>query len=528
MPDGGREDPVAFLLEDRGLVAASASGNGQRRSGRGRARQPQPAAGVAADADAGATELPHGSAPSFPVDRSAAEAPHPKRERWSLGANVVPRARRTETTSRRVTILTVVDQGASSVSNFALAFIVAHYSGAHVLGVFAVLQAAYIIAQTLVRGMTSDCLLTRHEADDAGMERYERGGFASAVMYACAASVVLLAASMLLSHELRVMFVIFAVAFPLMACQDYARYIGISRYRPEYAIVLDVAWLLLFVVAYVALRHTGHVSLPWIFGAWAGAGAAVGLFALWNHATRRDVPGYLRFWYRSEHAVGLRFAGQTLVTSTWAYIVINLFILIFSISVIGEFKLAQLIFGPVTVLVAGVLTAMIAQAARAFAVDSRRALRFVAGAGVLTFAGTLVWTALIYAAPVHTMTKVLGPTWPAARHLVPAMGLAMALASLAQAATTGLRSIRAAKESLRLVVCMVPVLFTFCIGAGALWGVEAAVLALCAAYLVYVVAGWALLVRTVQRFHPDAAASGPPSADDEQLVVESMLELAEH
>ena len=33
------------------------------------------------------------------------------------------------------------------------------------------------------------------------------------------------------------------VSFPLMACQDYARYIGISRYDPAYAIRLDVAWL---------------------------------------------------------------------------------------------------------------------------------------------------------------------------------------------------------------------------------------------------------------------------------------------
>jgi O-antigen/teichoic acid export membrane protein len=289
---------------------------------------------------------------------------------------------------------------------------------------------------------------------------------------------------------------------------------------------LDTAWLILFVVAYIGLRHSGHVSLPWLFGAWCGTGAAVGLYALWNHSSQRGVRSFVKFWYRSEHSVGLRFAGQTLITTSWTYIVINLFILIFSISVIGQFKLAQLVFGPVTVMVAGVLTAMIAQASRVFAVDSRRALRFVAAAGLVTAVVTLVWAALVYEAPVHTMTKILGPTWPTARHLVPAMGLALALATVAQSATTGLRSIRAAKQSLRLVMCMVPVLLTFCMGAGTLWGVEAALLALSAGYLIYVVAGWTLLVRTVHRLRPDAGGA-PGPGNEEELVVDGMLELAE-
>jgi hypothetical protein len=132
--------------------------------------------------------------------------------------------------------LTVVDQGASSVSNFALALVVAHYSDAHVLGVFAVLTTTYIVSQVLVRSMTSDCLLTRHESDDGVMDRYERSGFLSAIVCSVAISMALLLISLVMSSEFRLMFVIFAVSFPLMACQDFARYIGISRYNPLYAV----------------------------------------------------------------------------------------------------------------------------------------------------------------------------------------------------------------------------------------------------------------------------------------------------
>ncbi len=163
-------------------------------------------------------------------------------------------------------------------------------------------------------------------------------------------AIVLLAASMVLSSELRIAFVIFALSFPLMACQDFARYIGISRYNPAYAIWLDVAWLVLFLAAYGVLRHQGLVSLPWVYGAWAATGSAVGVYALWNHLSLRHPRQLVSFWFRSERSVGFRFAGQFLLSSSWAYVVIYLFVLIFSIAVIGQFKLAQLAFGPIAVM----------------------------------------------------------------------------------------------------------------------------------------------------------------------------------
>jgi O-antigen/teichoic acid export membrane protein len=438
--------------------------------------------------------------------------------RWAMGSNAVPRSKRLTAARQRVMTLTIVDQVASSISNFALAFLIAHYGNAHVIGVFAVLTATYTLTQGLVRGMTSDCLLTRHESDDGRMVSYERGGFSSALTYASGLAVVMLVVSVALPAELRVPLMVFALSFPLMACQDFARYIGISRYAPEYSIVLDVAWLVLFIACYMVLHHAGLTSLPWVFGAWSATGAAVGVYALWNHLPRGAVRDHLTFWYRSERSVGFRFAGQMLINTAWTYVVVYLFVLVFTFTVIGQFKLAQVIFGPITVMVAGVLTAMVALAARAFAVDPTRAVRFVFLGGAATAAVTLLWTLAVYEAPVHTMTKIFGSAWPAARHLVPAMGLALALQSMAAAASAGLRSMRAAKQSLRVAMCMVPILFVLCMGGAALWGVEAAVLALCVGYLIYVVAGWTVLIRTVRTYDPDAS-SGPVGEPEELLEV---------
>ena len=406
-------------------------------------------------------------------------------------------------------VLTVVDQGASSISNFALALVVAHYSDAHTLGVFAVLTTTYVVSQVLVRSLTSDCLLTRHESDDGVMWHYERSGFLTAIVCSLAVSLAVLAISVVMSPEFRLMFVIFAVSFPLMACQDFARYIGISRYNPLYAVWLDTAWLSLFIAAYVVVRHSGLVSLPWLFGSWTGAGAAVGLFALWNHAAPRRARAQLAFWYESERAVGFRFAGQTLLVTSWTYLVVYLLVLLFSVAVIGQFKLAQLAFGPVAVMGTGVLTAMIALAAKAFHADKRRAIHFVLLGGLLTACLTLVWLAVVYALPVTEMTKLFGPTWTQARPLVPLVGLGFALSYLPGAAASGLRSIRAARENLRLALYMVPVLLLSCMTGAVLWGVQGAAGGLCAGFVVYAIVGWTILTRAVRRFEPDSATIEP-------------------
>jgi O-antigen/teichoic acid export membrane protein len=171
--------------------------------------------------------------------------------------------------------------------------------------------------------------------------------------------------------------------------------------------------------------------------------------------------------------------------------------------VIGQFKLAQVAFGPITVLTQGIVTSMVALAARFFQVDVRKALRFVLLAGAATAAVMLSWGALVYFIPVDVMTKALGPTWPAAHRMVPLMGLAFALTSLSGAFAAGLRSIRAAKENLRLSIVMIPVLFGCSVTAGIVWGVIAAIAGICVGYAIYSVAAFALLVRCARRITPD-------------------------
>jgi O-antigen/teichoic acid export membrane protein len=420
-----------------------------------------------------------------------------------LGAGPAPTttaSKRGTATSQRVMVLTIADQGASSVSNFALAIIVAHYSSASALGVFAILTATYVLSQGLVRSLSSDCLLTRSENDDGQRSKYERGGYLVAIVLSISVAVLVAAVSGLLPHEFTLPFVLFAVSFPLMACQDFARFIGISRYDPAYAIWLDLAWLALFLVAYVVLKEEGLTSLSWLFGAWSGAGALVGLWTLRAHFARSKRGELLRFWDESERGVGLRFAGQFMLVTSWTYFVSYLLLFVLPLASIGVFKLSQLALGPITVLLAGVQSALIALATKRFQLDSHKAVRFLFLAGVASFAVTMVWAGLVYGAPSHVMVSLFGRNWPRARAILPYAGLAVAFASFANAAISGLRAMRAASENLRLSVVMVPFLFLFCLGGAELYGTRGAAGGLAIAGAVYSVLGWWTLVKVARAF----------------------------
>jgi Na+-driven multidrug efflux pump len=244
-----------------------------------------------------------------------------------------------------------------------------------------------------------------------------------------------------------------------------------------------------------------------LFGAWCSAGALVGLTTTRSHL-QRGGRQLLDFWVKSERAVGIRFAGQFMLVTSWSYVIFYLLVFVISIEAIGLFKLAQLALGPIAVMGAGIQAALIALVAKRFQVNKHKAVRFLLLAGVAIALVTLVWTAIVYFAPLHTMTTLLGPTWPRARALVPYSGLAFALAGFSGAATSGLRALRAAKENLHLAVIMLPFLFILCMGGATLWGARGAVMGLSVASGIYSVLGWLVLVRTVARFEPGLVDGG--------------------
>ena len=173
-----------------------------------------------------------------------------------------------------------------------------------------------------------------------------------------------------------------------------------------------------FLVLYQVL-DTGHVTLPWLFGAWSGAGALVGLYTFRAH------------WARSTPArcspSGCAANGRSACGSRAVHArdPVDLHDLLPAplrhlLAGIGEIKLSQLARAGDRA-GGGLQSALIALAAKRFQRDTREAVRFLALGGVSGRRhGGLERRR--YPTPVHAMTGVFGPKWPA-RPLVPYTGL---------------------------------------------------------------------------------------------------------
>jgi O-antigen/teichoic acid export membrane protein len=413
-----------------------------------------------------------------------------------------PASTRVHAPVSRVLTLTVVDQGASSISNFALAVLVAHGSHAEALGVFAVLTVTYVIAQGVVRSVSSDCLLTRSELDDRVMDRFERSGYLAAVIGAVTLSALIAVVGAFLPHDFAVPILVFAACFPFIAMQDFSRFIGISRHQPGYAIWLDSAWVVLFLAGAVPLEVLGRASVDWLWATWTISGGLVGVYTLARHFSTSDRRALLRFWIESERAVGIRFAGNYLLTATWIYFIYYPLLLVISVPSVGLIKLAQLVLGPITVLAAGLQSAVVSIVAKRFQESARRALWFCFFAGTAIAVSTALWTVAIYLLPVHDVARVFGPTWGSARTVYLAIGLAFVFGSYSGIAVAGLRAIRSARANLRLGLVMVPLSFLPQIGGAALWGAKGFAVGMAVSFGLYAVGGWYMLIREARRFHP--------------------------
>jgi O-antigen/teichoic acid export membrane protein len=196
--------------------------------------------------------------------------------------------------SRRA-ILTTVDQGIFSVSNFAVAVAIAHISGVAGLGSYSLAYALWLVFQTLHRGLITDPMAIENEARHPQAGRYLTAGLASELLLGLMAAlfVGLLGLALFVSgqHEFGVCMLALAPWLPVLLAQDYWRWIGFMQARPGKALANDVVFDCVQAVVFTGLVVMGIRSPVVAIGAW-GAGAAAGaLFGLRQFAVRLTLRG---------------------------------------------------------------------------------------------------------------------------------------------------------------------------------------------------------------------------------------------
>ncbi len=299
-------------------------------------------------------------------------------------------------------LLTTIDQGFSSASNFVVGVAVARISGPAGLGGFSLAYGLWLVLAALHRSLVTDPMAIENDAVLPNAPARLRRGFASEVILAMAAAVCLLVVGIPLymfgQHTFGLAMIAVVPWLPFLLVQDYWRWTGFMRRQPGKALANDTVYNIVQAACFVTVAVSGVHSVVLVIASW-GAGAAAGaLFGLWQFKLRptlhEGIKGLRSRWHMSKWLAGNSILGWS---ASQASVLLAGFIL--GPAGLGALRAAQtLVQGPALVLIQAGGSIGLPEASRALLERGWPGLRkvsiVVSAAGVASIA--LVGIAVVF------------------------------------------------------------------------------------------------------------------------------------
>jgi O-antigen/teichoic acid export membrane protein len=309
----------------------------------------------------------------------------------------------------------VADQFIFSLTSFALAVEVAHTAPAAEFGAFGIGYVLYTLALGTAEAFTAEVLVVRGsdlEPDRRRAMLREACGVAGVVGAWCAVLVGLVA--LLLGGMISsIVLPIFALA-PALFIQDVSRFGFFVSGRPRSAVLNDAVWAALMILGDLLLADGSASGFAWV---WSGSGAVCGLLALCQSGVRPAVRP-ITSWIKANGPTGGRFAGEYLALYGAGQGVIVWVGLFAGLAASAGYRGAQLMFGPLQVMLSAVRLAITPLLVRARGdrpkIVRRRGLQ-IAALGAVWAA---VWAVILFFAPGPLGRAFLGRSWAATHSVI--------------------------------------------------------------------------------------------------------------
>ena len=344
----------------------------------------------------------------------------------------------------------LADQVLSSATNFFLALLVARSVAPRELGAFSVAYATFTFSLGAVRAIAGELLVVRHSA--VPLPEWRDGvkrAAGTALMAGIAIGVGCLVAGATVGEPSRTVFGIVGVSLPFLLVQDVWRFAFFARRRGSAAFLNDLVWAVVLFAGFGVLRYSDVSSVASLTSAWAGAGSAAAIAGAFQLQLLPTGPVAAVKWLRRHSDIAPRFLAEFAVGTGVTSFTLFLIGGIAGLGELGRLRAGEIALGPLNVLFLGVGLVATAEGVRLLH-ESRR--RLVIGSGWLSLsitAGVLAWGAVVLFVPRSIGEAVLRANWADARSLLPPLLIALTGYGTSFGAWTGLRSLAAAKRSLR-------------------------------------------------------------------------------
>jgi O-antigen/teichoic acid export membrane protein len=344
----------------------------------------------------------------------------------------------------------LADQLLSSATNFLLAVLIARTVGARDLGAFSVAYATFTFSLGAVRAIAAELLVVRHSAVSA--EEWREGVKRSAGTSLMAGIVVgagSLIAGASAGEPFRTVLIIVGLSLPFLLVQDVWRFAFFARGRGSAAFLNDAVWTVAMFTAFALLRYYDVSSVASLTLGWAGSGclaAVVGVFQLKLLPSR---PMAAVKWLRHHREIAQRFLAEFVVSTGVS--TLTLFVIggIAGLDALGRLRAGEIALGPLSVLFTGAGMVATAEGVRLLRESPRRLVHACRWLSLALTVCVVVWGGVILFVPRNIGELVLRANWDAAHGLLTPLLIALIGYALSFGAWTGLRSLAAARRSLR-------------------------------------------------------------------------------
>jgi O-antigen/teichoic acid export membrane protein len=370
------------------------------------------------------------------------------------------------------------DQILSSATNFALGLLVARSFPPGEFGAFSVAYAIYVLALGGSRALAGEPLVVRFSDRSPA---HWRAGVRSAASMALTVGLVVggacVGVGLFLSGPLGVSLLVLGPVLPALLVQDVWRFGFFAQGRGARAFLNDVVWAVALFTALTVVLVSDHSSVGWLVAAWGVGGAAAGFFGVLQ---TRIVPGGGRrawSWLRTQRDLAPRFFAEFALsgaTSSFSLIAIGA---ITGLAQVAQLRAGQVALGPLNVLFMGAGVVTVAEGVRRLRDSPRALVRSSIRISIALAVLAIAWGLMVLSLPDRIGMSLLGQNWAGARSVILPLSIGSASVGLVFGPVTGLRSLAAAKRSLRarfvdatVTTCMMLAGAAVSGATGAAWG----------------------------------------------------------
>lgn len=343
----------------------------------------------------------------------------------------------------------VADQALSSLTNFGLAVGVANQVGTAEFGAFSIAFAAYLVALTVSRAVSTDPLLIRYSAASPDAWRAATGrATGTAFVVGVVGGLLAIAASIVVGGSLGTALLVLGFGLPALLVQDAWRYAFFAIKRGRSAFVNDLAWTLALGAGFALIVITGQRSIGAFVLAWVGGALAGALVGIVQSGVAPD-PMRARAWWREHHDIAPRMATEAAILSGAQPVTLSLMGTVAGLATVGTIRAGNTLMNAIHIATYGIHLFAVPEAVRILGRSTTALVRFCVVLTVGLMAISAAWGAILLALPDGIGRALLGVSWePARTVLLPVTVLALAQAAQG-GALVGLRSLAAARQSLR-------------------------------------------------------------------------------